>query len=827
MTNEIATQDVRSPAQVAAAQTYARAKELRLQADSTVTAANKAMPRQAFDAGILSPQDQHWEFRHLQWLGAEDALTWVESSNGAYGRSPKRQKATSRAARDVLEWLLRFPGDTWDDRWFASGLDQAPKTGLAELSARLSRPTQQISLGMTSIVRARLVRPSYEWMFTSKQWNISQGAVTFLDVAEPEETQRMRSLPQYLAAHDLVRRNAENAIARVMVRTGKRLGQLSGDVLAYSHIARSSMRHAKEHLAWELLVALGPLAGEPPTLRAAWHASVVNRRHTVETLVRRYGIPESGVRDLLIDYLEELKPNMDYSSLESLSYRLIRLFWAEVLDINPAQKNLHLAPDVAVQWRERIRTTLGGRPRKETASTFFAVRALYRDIAEWSHEQPERWAIWVAPIPLPRAESKAYSKRRRQVMARMQQRTRSLTPLLPAFMRSAETLKETGRLLLENTLAAAHLETYTVDGVTYRRHDPPVRSKANSRVRIWAEVIAAGEGATPPVPLGKRADITAVEAEGFWGWAVASTLKETGVRIEELLELTQLSLRHYVAPMTNTIVPLLHIVPSKNDQERLIPMSPELVRILVEVQRRARGTGQAVPLSTRYDSNDKTFSEPLPHLFARLVGPTQNVLSYHYVRKMLIGIASHAGLSDGGIPVTFTPHDFRRLFATDLVGSGLPLHIVSTLLGHLNLETTRCYTAVFPEQVIQAHHAFIERRRETRPGHELRPASSEEWQEFEQHFLLRRVALGTCHRPYATPCVHEHACIKCRFLQVDPAQAGRIDDMTENAEARLGEARHHHWLGEVKALEENLVHLRRRREDMKSSPSTLAADIQA
>lgn len=820
MTGEMVTQDLRSAAQVAAAQTSARVKELRLQADSAVTAGNKAMPRPAYDAGILGPQDEHWEFRHLQSLRAEEALAWVDRSNGAYGRSPKRARSTSRATRDVLEWLLRFPGETWDERWFASGLDQAPRTGLVELSGRLGRPRQQISLGITSIVRGRLVRPSYEWMFSSKQWNLSQGAVSFLDAAEPEETPRMRGLPQYVAAHQLVRRNAENAIARVMVRTGKRLAQLTGeDILAYSHTARTSTRHAKEHLAWELLVTLGPLAGEPATLRAAWHANVVNRRHTVETLVRRYGIPESGVRDLLIDYLEELKPNMDYGSLEGLSYRLIRLFWAEVLDINPAQQNLHLAPDVAVQWRERIKTTLGGAPRNETASTLFAVRALYRDIAEWSHDQPERWAVWVAPIPLPRAESKAYSKRRQHVKARMQQRTRSLTPLLPGFMRSAEDLKERGRRLLECTVAAAHLETYIVDGVTYRRHDPVVRTKANTRARIWAEVISAEAGSRPPVPVGKRADITAVEADSFWGWAVSSTLKETGVRIEELLELTQLSLRHYVAPTTNTIVPLLHIVPSKTDQERLIPMSPELVKILVEVQRRARGTGQAVPLSTRYDPNDKTFSERLPHLFARLVGPTQNVLSNHYVRKLLIGIASHAGLSDAGMPVTFTPHDFRRLFATELVGSGLPLHIVSTLLGHLNLETTRGYTAVFPEHVIQAHHAFIERHRQTRPSHELRTASSEEWQEFEQHFLLRRVALGTCHRPYATPCVHEHACIKCRFLQVDPAQAGRVEDMTANAEARLDEARQHQWLGEVKALEENLVHLRRRRDEMTTSPS--------
>jgi hypothetical protein len=111
------------------------------------------------------------------------------------------------------------------------------------------------------------------------------------------------------------------------------------------------------------------------------------------------------------------------------------------------------------------------------------------------------------------------------------------------------------------------------------------------------------------------------------------------------------------------------------------------------------------------------------------------------------------------------------------------------------------------------HRAFIERRRQTRPDHEFRGASAEEWSEFEQHFLLRRVALGTCHRPYATPRVHEHACIKCRFLQVDPGQAARIETMTENAGQRLAEAREHQWLGEVSALEESLVHLRRRRDE--------------
>ena len=70
----------------------------------------------------------------------------------------------------------------------------------------------------------------------------------------------------------------------------------------------------------------------------------------------------------------------------------------------------------------------------------------------------------------------------------------------------------------------------------------------------------------------KRIDVTAVEEEGFWCWTVVETLRHTGIRIEELLELTQLSLRHYTAPTTGTLVPLLHIVPSKTDCERLIPI---------------------------------------------------------------------------------------------------------------------------------------------------------------------------------------------------------------------------------------------------------------
>src|SRR3954468_18888687 len=116
---------------------------------------------------------------------------------------------------------------------------------------------------------------------------------------------------------------------------------------------------------------------------------------------------------------------------------------------------------------------------------------------------------------------------------------------------------------------------------------------------------------------------------GFWAWGIVGTLRLTGLRREELAELTQLSLRHYRAPAAGTLVPLLHIAPSKNDRERLIPMSPELVTVLLAVQRRDKTLtpNGALPLSIRYDSNEKIHGVALPHLFVHRVGTRTEVIS--------------------------------------------------------------------------------------------------------------------------------------------------------------------------------------------------------
>lgn len=46
--------------------------------------------------------------------------------------------------------------------------------------------------------------------------------------------------------------------------------------------------------------------------------------------------------------------------------------------------------------------------------------------------------------------------------------------------------------------------------------------------------------------------------------------------------------------------------------------------------------------------------------------------------------------------------------------------------------------------------------------------------------------------------------------------------MTQNAEARLSEARDRVWLGEVAGLEDSLRHLRQRRQEAEQLPRLLA-----
>ncbi|MEU4351129.1 hypothetical protein [Streptomyces sp. NPDC023838] len=79
-----------------------------------------------------------------------------------------------------------------------------------------------------------------------------------------------------------------------------------------------------------------------------------------------------------------------------------------------------------------------------------------------------------------------------------------------------------------------------------------------------------------------------------------------------------------------------------------------------------------------------------------------------------------AQITVAGDPLEWRPHDCRRIFVTVAIRSGLPPHIAAKICVHAALDTTMGYAAIYPEEVISHHRAFIARRRTERPSEEYR-----------------------------------------------------------------------------------------------------------
>lgn len=725
--------------------------------------------------------------------------------------NPGSQQTRRMGLVTVVNWLQAQPGDTWQQRWLASGAQAQPdwRDLVSEWTQpRHGRPagtsTLHLAPGLLVLMCADVIRPDLGWLLSCPpaRRNLATEMARTRDVAGFEQ---LAQLCQGTGVSVQVAQQALVRIAAIMVAKGGLVDDVTvGDCVELLDttsrvLAAGADAHPRSTLFYQLLRTRGEWGATAPAMRVF----AGRGQPTCEQLVDRYRLSCRSVRDLLVDYLRERQMAMDFSSLQHLAYLLARLFWADLEAHHPGVDSLTLSREVAAAWKQRVmtrtitETTTDGQPvtttsvRLDGRAVLTAVRAFYLDIAEWADDDPARWGPWAVRCPVS-ASDVSHKKDRSQRKSRMDQRTRERLPVLPTLTAwvEAERRRTDERLRTARGIEPGSL--FTVAGQQLRRSV----MKTHGTGRIWAEDPDSGQ----------RRDLTFEEHRGFWTWAMVEVLRATGIRIEELTELSHHSLIQYRLPATAELIPLLQITPSKTDQERLLVVSPELADVLSAIVTRIRGDQQNVPLVVSYDKNERVYNPPMPLLFQRRHQLEHRAVSETILRDYLDHALAQMGCTDAnGRPMRYTFHDFRRLFITDAIMHGMPPHIAQLVAGHRDINTTMGYKAVYPEEVINGHRAFIARRRQLRPSQEYRVPTDAEWAEFLGHFERRKVALGDCGRSYQTACIHEHSCLRCPLLRPDPTQRERLVEICQNLTVRIAEAEQHRWIGEAEGLNVSLA----------------------
>lgn len=629
-----------------------------------------------------------------------------------------------------------------------------------------------------------------------------KGYQQILDQQDPALVAQMHAFADQVEMSGRKRRDVWSILGMIMLHTGKDLPALTAeDVFELRAHYREKIGIPAQALGptWALLAGVD-IFPKDSSLRTALRVG----QRTPAELIDRYGVAPGPVRDLLVRYLEERKSSVDYTTIKSLARMLAGNFWADLERRHPelaGTDSLALPKEMMTAWKERLAVIVAAdgstRPRADFLDVLMTVRCFYLDVRDWALHDASL-APWVVASPITRADVAGNAKRKLSQQARIHQRIRERVPLVPRVLARLEQERREAAEMLSLAMQTPVGATFSFGGRTYQRIGTRVRAGRGLPSELACDVVC--------VETGEQVSVGRVEEDAFWLWAVVETLRHTGVRIEELLELTHLAMVSHRLSTTGELVPLLQIVPSKTNEERLLLVTPEMARVLAEVISRLRNRyGGAVPMVARYDNYEATTGPRLPHLFQRDYGSGPAVISPTTVRVTLREVAERMGLTDhAGNPVYLTPHDFRRVFTTTAVQDGLPLHIASKILGHRHLSSTQPYTAVFQDDLIRTYRTFVDRRRSVRPIEEYREPTPEEWDEFEEHFTLRRVELGSCARPYGSTCENEHACIRCPVLRVDPEQLGRLDAIATSLAERIAEAEELGWAGEVEQLKISL-----------------------
>ena len=255
----------------------------------------------------------------------------------------------ARTGPDLPEQWLRRRGD-----YSASRLELMTSSLLIVVGADVSAPVAELAADRREEAKAR---PKH-----GPCSGTLKGSSGYGDYASM--TRRSPSTPA---------RHGCSASAVIVAAKGGLLADvIAGDVLEVLDTERELRGQVDSAAATvRMLREPGSCGADVPTLREIRSLG----QRTVEQLVDRHPIACRPIRDLLVDYLTERQPGVDYSTLVGLAYKLVGCFWADLERHHPGIDSLRPAREVAGAWKRRLRTkttrsapkTAAGRGRSRTA----------------------------------------------------------------------------------------------------------------------------------------------------------------------------------------------------------------------------------------------------------------------------------------------------------------------------------------------------------------------------------------------------------------------------------------------------------------------------
>jgi hypothetical protein len=344
------------------------------------------------------PPEASWPMTQLD---VEQIVAALEAT----GYQKEQRKVRRSGVKTVLSWLAGQPGESWQERWKNSGAELITSTQWVHVPmawhAAHGRPSPNVRAltqhGIQVLNCVDVIRPDLGWLLNRRS---GQLAAAMRAIRDPDGYVRLDTL---LAARPVAAVTANACRYRITLLLAAKGGTIAditvGDCVQLE-VRGTGRTTGEDTLIYEVLREAGGLAPDaPPTIRVFGRAA---GQLTIEELVDRRGVQNREVRDLLIAYLRERQPALDYASLADAAYVLAGCFWRDLERHHPGIDSLHLPTEVAAAWKQRLQTTVrmvrdpagdlqeAAVPRSGYRGVLIKVRAFDQDLAAWAVEDPAR-----------------------------------------------------------------------------------------------------------------------------------------------------------------------------------------------------------------------------------------------------------------------------------------------------------------------------------------------------------------------------------------------------------------------------------------------------